>query len=122
MPQQLNKATGTQTAVIGTEHTLSTQTDSGIYVLVVNLKNMAAGDTLELRVLKKVLTGDAQHYLVFTASYANIQGDGADAGSSAKGEVVVKSLPIESPFSVKFTLKQPAGTGRNFDWRVDQIA
>jgi len=122
MPQQLNKATGTQTAVIGTEHTLDTETASGIYVLFVNSKNMAAGDTLELRVYVKLLTGDAQHYLAFGASVANIQGDGADVGSKAKGEVILKSLPIESPFSVKFTLVQPAGTGRNFDWRVDQIA
>jgi len=118
----LAKSTGTQSATIGTEHTLLTESAGGIFVLFVQLKNMAAADVLELRAYAKVLTGDANELLVFEQSYANIQGDGAAAGSSAKGPVAVKSPPLESPFSLKWTLKQTAGTGRSFDWREDQLA
>lgn len=122
MAQTLDKAHGTQTATIGTEHTLDTETGSGVYVVVVNTKNMVNGDELELRAYTKVLTGDSQHWLIFEGSYKHQTGDGADAGSSAGGEVLKVSPPVSTPFSVKFTLKQTAGTGRSFDWRVDQLA
>lgn len=122
MALNLAKSVGTQTAVIGTEHTLLTEGAAGIYTLTVQLKNMVAGDTVELRAYEKVLTGDANETLVFEQSYANKQGDGAAPGSSAAGPVIVKSVPVESPFSLKWTLKQTAGTGRAFDWREDQIA
>lgn len=118
----LNKATNTQTAVIGTEHTLLTETTSGVFVLFVDLAVLAAGDIVELRAYTKVHTGDANPLLLFEQSYANIQGDGAAPGSSAKGPVHVKSPPIESPFSLVWTLKQVAGTGRSFEWREDQLA
>lgn len=118
----LNKSNGTQAAVINTEHTLLTEATSGVFVLFVNLKNMVNGDVLELRAYAKTLTGDANELLVFEQSYANLQGDGAAAGSSANGPVHVKSPPLESPFSLKWTLKQVAGTGRSFDWREDQLA
>lgn len=122
MALALNKSNGTQAATIGTEHTLLTEVTSGIFVLFVQLKNMAAGDIVELRAYVKVLTGDANPLCIFEQSYANIQGDGAAAGSSAKGPVVVKSPPVEAPFSLVWTLKQVAGTGRSFDWREDQLA
>lgn len=122
MALNLNKDNGAQTASIGTEHTLVTEGDSGIYVLFVNLENMVNGDVLELRAYTKVLTGDANSFLAFEQFYSNDQGDNAAPGSSAKGAVVVKSPPIESPFELVWTLKQTAGTGRVFDWRQDQLA
>ena len=122
MALALDKSHGTQTATIGTEHTLLTESAAGIYTLTVQLKNMVNGDVLELRAYAKVLTGDANPLCVYEQSYAHAQGDGAAAGSSAKGAVVVKSPPVESPFSLIWTLKQTAGTGRSFDWREDQIA
>lgn len=118
----LNKSQGTQTAVIGTEHTLLTESTSGVFVLFVSLRNMVNADVLELRAYTKILTGDANALCIFEQTYANIQGDSAAAGSSAKGPVHVKSPPLESPFSLIWTLKQVAGTGRNFDWREDQLA
>lgn len=122
MSQTFDLAHGTQTATINTEHTLDAETNPGVYVLVVNLKNMAAGDVLELRAYEKVLTGDSQLWLVDSGTYANIQGDAAAVGSSAKGEVLARSIPIAAAFGVTFTLKQTAGTGRDFPWRVDQLA
>jgi hypothetical protein len=121
MALTLAKSTGTQAATINTEHTLLTEAAAGIYVLFVNLKNLADADIVELRAYTKVLTGDANPLCIFEQSYKDQQGDAASAGSSAKGPVHVKSPPVESPFSLIWTLKQTAGTGRNFDWREDQL-
>lgn len=122
MSQQFNKANGTQTATIGTEHTLDAETTAGVYTLSVNVKNLANGDTLELRAYQKVLTGDAQSYLTYFTTMSNVQGDAAAVGSSASGEVVTVTVPVVGAFGCTFTLKQTAGTGRSFDWRVDQLS
>jgi hypothetical protein len=117
------KASGTQTAVIGTEHTLNAGafTDAGVYVLTVDTRAMVNGDELELRAYVKTLTGDAQGYLVYGATYAQQQGDAAAPGSEAYGETVKASIPIASAYSVTFTLTQTVGTGRDFPWRVDTL-
>ena len=116
------EASGTQAASIGTEHTLGAAlTGAKVYILHVNTKNMVLGDTLELRAYKKVLTGDANGALVYSATYAHVQGDAAAPGSSAAGEVVKASIPIASAYSLTFTLKQTAGTGRSFDWNQVSI-
>jgi hypothetical protein len=41
---------GTQTAVIGTEHFLANVNEAGVFTLHVDKNAMAAGDVLELRV------------------------------------------------------------------------
>jgi hypothetical protein len=120
MAQQLNKANGTQLAVVGTEHTLLTETGSGIFTLMVDLVNMVAGDAVTLRAYTKVLTGGTAH-LIYGQTFGNAQGDGVTVGSKAGGMVIVKSPPIESPFQLVWTLTQELGTGRNFPWREDQI-
>lgn len=113
------QATGTQTAIIGTEHTLvNANATSGVWELAVDTKNMALGDELELRAYVKTLTGDANLLCVYFASYIHVQGDGAAPGLSAAGEVVKYSPPISSPYVISFTLKQVAGIGRAFDWRT----
>ncbi len=100
---------GTQAAVIGTEHSLVTKTDARTYVLVVDLLNMATADILELRVKIKVLAaGAARLYRLATYSHAQI-------------EPAFISLPIPAAHSVEFTLKQTGGIGRNFDWSVVRI-
>lgn len=113
---------GTQTAVVNTEHTLLTSTSSGTYQTSVNLLNMVAGDEVELRVYTKTLTGDAQNYLAYSAYYTGDAGDGAASGGSASGEMIVFSPPVGSPYQFVATLKQVAGTARSFPWRVDLYA
>jgi hypothetical protein len=122
MAQNLDKWNGTQLAVIGTEHTLKTDTDPGVYTITVNLRNLAAADALELRVYKKLLTGDAQSWMLHQGNYGNVEGDAAGVGSSAQGEVLAVCVPFSSKYSYSVTLKQTAGTGRNFDWSIDQLA
>ncbi len=117
------QAEGTQAATVSTEHTLNAGafTASGMYLLTVDTRNMVNIDEVELRAYVKTLAGDAQEYLLYSATYAQQQGDSAAPGSSAYGETVKVSIPIASPYSVAFTLKQTAGTSRDFPWRVDTL-
>lgn len=99
-------SSGSQTAVISTEHSLAAPSTSGVYVLSVDLTNMAAGDVLEVRLKKKVLTGGTIHggYVVTISDAVSVD------------DAVLISVPVPGPFGVTATLKQIAGTGRAFDW------
>lgn len=100
-------ASGTQTAVISTEHSLSTQTTAATYVLMVNLTNLVNGDIVELRLKTKVLTGDTAEE-IYGPTYQNDQGS----------KPIVASPPVVSMFSIEATLKQTAGTARSFAWSL----
>lgn len=98
---------GSQTAVISTEHNLGTAiTAAGVYVLVVDTSNMANGDTLELRAKTKAKTGSTQRQAYF-ATYVHAQAD-----------LNKYSVPIPVDTELQFTLKQTVGTGRTFDWNI----
>lgn len=121
MSMTLAKDSGTITTTTA-EQTIKNDTQSGIYELTLNLVNMANGDQFEIRIYKKILTGDGQLYLVLLDIPANKHGDGAGVGSSAAGEVVWRSGPITSPYSITATIKKVAGTNRDVFWVWDQIA
>ena len=98
---------GSQTATIGTEHTLGTAiTAAGVYVLVVAANAMVNGDVLELRAKTKAKTGSTSQ-LAYVVTYAHVQ-----------TELNKYSVPIPVDTEVVFTLKQTAGTGRVFDWNI----
>ena len=99
-------ASGTQTAIISTEHTLTTETTAAVYVLTVDTLNMINGDELTLKITTRVLTGGVNAQ-AFIANYTHIQAD-----------KIKISVPVASMFSIVFTLEQTAGTGRDFDWSV----
>jgi hypothetical protein len=101
-----SKASGSQTATISTEHTLTTQTDAGVYVLVVDCNAMANGDELELRIKTKDKAGGASR-LAYIATYAHVQ-----------AEPHKYSVPVPIDTEIVCTLKQIAGTGRTFDWNL----
>jgi len=94
--------------VIGTEHTLASQTNNGTLAVVVDLINMAASDILELRIKTKVLTGGVLR-TVYYQKYIDAQ---------AADDVIAISIPLPSDIQADFTLKQTAGTGRNFPWKI----
>lgn len=103
------ESSGTQTAVIGTEHSLASPTTAKTRQLVVDLSNLANGDTVELRIKRKALsTGAIRTWQL--ASFAH-----------AQAAPVVLSVPIPSPHGAEFTLKQTTGTARNFDWSVETL-
>ena len=97
---------GSQTATISTEHTLSTQTTAGVYTLAVDANAMAAGDTLVLRVYGKARSSDSER-LMFESAYSDVQAD-----------PLKLSFAVISPHHFKATLTQTAGTGRAFPWAV----
>lgn len=104
-----SQAEGSQTATINTEHTLSTITTAGTYVLTVDTNAMADGDELELRGKLKVRsTGTTR--LAYLGTYINAQSD-----------LVKLSIPIPTVSEVVFTLKQTAGTGRAFPWEIVKL-
>lgn len=101
-------ASGTQTATIGTEHTLSGGNLLGpkTFTLMVDTTNMVAGDELQLRIKTKTLSGGTET-LAYMCTIVGAQ------------DIPQKiSIPIPVPNSATFTLKQTAGTGRAFPWNV----
>ena len=101
-------SSGTQSATISTEHTLYTSGAAGTFVLEVNLVNLTTGDTVELRVKGKTLSGDTEAAKILETF----------SGVQAEGEAIVRSIPIPDDLALVFTLKQTAGTGRSFPWKV----
>ena len=111
MANPTSESSGTQTATVTTEHTLDDIAAAGLYQLVVDLGNMVAGDVVELRAYQAVLASGTLRQLAFHAFY----------GAQAVG------IPAVSPWlsnvntdaaSLRFTLKQTFGTGRDFAWQV----
>lgn len=99
-------ASGTQSATVTTEHALATDTGNATFVGKADLSNMVNGDVVELRMYTKVLTGGGL-VQCFKATFAHVQIN-----------PVILSPPVPSNFSCKFSLKQVAGTSRNFDWAL----
>ena len=107
------QASGTQTAVIGTEHTLSDLTAPfAVFQALVDVINMQAGDTTELRIYTKVLSTGGLDSAIYQ------QLIGAPTGN---GDQVQISVPVVSDKEIKFTLKQTAGVGRSYAWKVVSI-
>lgn len=99
-------ASGTQTAVLTTEHTLATKTDAGVYVLVVDTANLANDETLELKLKTKAKSGGTSR-LAYSAIYKHAQGDPNKY-----------SIPVPIDTEIIATLTQTGGTGRDFDWNL----
>ena len=100
------QTSGSQTATLGTEHTLATVTAAGTYVLAVDAANLANGETLQLRLYGKARTGDTER-LVYSSTIAN-----------AQTEALRISLALPSPHHLRATLKQTGGTGRVYPWAI----
>jgi hypothetical protein len=100
------ESSGTQTAVINTEHSLATPSTAKTRVLIVDCAAMLSGDNLELRIKGAALAGGA----VSLVSIQTFNGVLADPHT--------QSPPIVLPQGGTFTLKQTAGTGRSFPWAV----
>jgi len=105
-------ATGTQTATIGTEHTLDDVAVAGVFVLVVDTNAMAASDVLELRIYVIALTGGTRR-----VAYYDLFSDAQSADDKIKISVPV-SNELTDAGSVRATLKLTAGTGRAYPWKV----
>jgi len=107
-------ASGTQLAVIGTEHVLSDVNVSGTFVIELNTVNMQAGDVVVFRIYAITLTGGTRRGAYIMTYY----------GVQTVDDIQKISLPIGNDLtdagSLEFTLQQTFGTGRNFDWKILQ--
>lgn len=103
-----SQTNGTQTCTVTTEHTLTTITTAGTYVLAINLNPAAAGDVFEIRAYVKVLTGSTERVYLYDVW----------ADAQPTDDQVKMTIPIPTVYSCKFTLKQTAGTGRSIEWEA----
>lgn len=101
-----SQGSGTQTCVVGTEHTLLAFSGAKTLVLSLDLNNLANGDELECRVKAKVLSGGTER-LAYMATFAH-----------AQLEPVVFSVPVPVLYSATFTLKQTSGVAVQIPWNV----
>lgn len=97
---------GTQTAVIDTEHTLDTETTAGVYVLVVDTNNMVDGDVVILRIKTKNQSGSTSR-LAYIKTFSHVQ---------IEINKYSPAIPVDT--EIVCTLEQTDGTGRNFDWNL----
>lgn len=103
-------ATGSQTCVIGTEHTVSSPTGGKTYVLNLDMSTLVAQDVLEVRLYKKIVSGGTLRQLGNPHTYAGPpSGDG------------LMSFALPSAHGCSFTIKQTAGTGRAIVWTVETL-
>jgi len=103
-------ASGTQTATVTTEHTLSNSSTAGTFQLAVDTSNLVAGESVELRAYVKVINTSGTYR---QAAVVLVQG-----GDPSPAAI---SPPLLCPNGVQYTLKQLSGTGRAFDWAVWSI-
>lgn len=101
------KTSGTQTATLTTEHTLATVTDAGTYQLVVDVDNLANGETVVLKIKVKAKSGETSK-LLWSMVLTH------DQSASA----LVISPPVPAPIEFVATLTQTGGTGRDFVWAI----
>jgi len=102
----LVETSGTQTAVVGTEHTLASPTTGKTRVLLVDVAAQLAGDIVELRISGPVLTAGTSR-LVLMSTFSGV----ATAPHT-------QSPPILMPQGGAVTLKQTSGTARAFPWAI----
>jgi hypothetical protein len=102
------KASGSQSATLDAEHTLATVTDPGVYVLRVDLADLAAGDIVVLRIKTKARNSTDTERLLHSASY----------GPIPPTQKLADSIPVLTTGHLVATLEQTDGTGRAFPWVI----
>lgn len=110
------QGSGTQTATVTTPHTLLDVAVAGTFTLHVDKANMAALDSLELRIYQMVLTAGTRR-VVYYARFDDAQ---------SPDNLIAISVPISNELTdagaLRFELTQTLGTSRNFPWKVLKYA
>jgi len=103
-------ASGTASGnAINTPYTLATITTSGTYVMVADIANMLAGDTVVLSGSIIVLAAGASHSVLY-ASFT-----GAPTGN---GDQIWFSNPFYCCNQLIFSLNQTVGVARTYPWAI----
>lgn len=108
-------ASGTRTAGTPPEGSFTAlgtggDTTDGVFQFFMDVSNLANGDTIELQVLEKVLSGGTAR-VVFEVTMANVQ-----------DEPVWVSPALVLMHGWTMQLKQTTGTARDFYWSQRKIA
>lgn len=98
--------TGTLTASSGEQTLGASRTDGRTYMCQIDLTNMAAGDVIEIRAKVKIVSAGSE-VVLYKVTFANAQTTPA-----------LQTPPILAPYQITFTLKQTAGTNRNFPYAL----
>ena len=109
MSWSLSSSGTTAALTIGAETTLTTDTTNATYVLEVDTSALVLGDLLEMRV-STVTIKDGPMVQSWKGTYQHAQVNNHKI-----------SLPVASDQSIRCTLKQTAGTGRAFPWKLLRI-
>ena len=88
----------------------SPDTTDGVFQFFIDCANLANGDTIEVQVLEKVLSGSTAR-IVFESVISNVQDEPVWASPAL---VLLHGWTLQ--------LKQTAGTARSFDWSQRKIA
>lgn len=107
-------ASGTTTPTVGTESFSSSPAVAGAFSYHVDTVNMVAGDVLELRVYRIVLTGGTTRVL-YMARFA-----GAQPTDDLIKDSQIVGNNLTDANSLRFSLTQTFGTARAFPWKVLQ--
>ena len=104
-------ANGSTLLTLSSEATLTTQTTSGVYQLVVDLSGMASGDTIKVRVKTKY------------ASLGTLRVALEDTYTDAQTSVPNKySVPITVDTEIACAVEQTAGTGKTIYWSLLKVS
>ena len=103
------KASGSQAAILNTEHQLVDTADLGTYALLVNTTPLARGETLELKLQGKAASGGS-YAVAFLEALAH-----------AQSQPLFQSFHLLAPYGCRATLKQIGGTGRTFEWALIRL-
>lgn len=89
---------------------LTARTEDGVFQVLLDLANLAAGDEYELAVYEKIQSGGSQR--VMTRAYF--------VGVQAEPGTALPTLILMHGWDV--TLKKLAGTNRSIGWSIRQVA
>jgi hypothetical protein len=108
----VSAASGSQVCTVTTEHTVAALETANVFVFMVDLNPMVAGDVFELRIKKMVLTAGTVRVCYFMAYY----------GAQPTDDLIKMSIPVAHDLtdtdSIQFTIKQTFGTSRTIPWKV----
>lgn len=102
-------ASGAQTAVTGVEHALATITSAGVYIVTVDLAQLANGERVTIQIKTRTRSADT------TRLYARVY------ASHALADPIFKSVPVPSGHELVVTLQQDGGSGRTFPWDISSV-
>lgn len=109
-------ASGIATGTIGSEQFLTNVNQAGQFIGIIDLSNMANGDTLELRAYQTVLTGGTARVVDFQGFY----------GAQPTDQLIIQwgaglGNELTDAQALRYSLKQTFGTARQYNWKVVNV-